>query len=716
MQIRVVCLCLILIRLPLSAGAQTGSEDLVLADFEGQSWGEWTATGTAFGTGPAHGTLPGQMPVEGFLGQGLVNSFNGGDASTGTLTSPPFQIQRKYISFLIGGGGWSNKTCLNLLLDEKVVRTATGPNTAPGGSETLAPGFWRVDELKGKTARLQIVDDATGGWGHINADHILQTDHKPPENLKNASRNFALQKRYLLIPVKNGAHKRQVSLSFNGKTKVKNEIELANAEPDWWAFIDVSAWRGKSATLQVDELPEDSRALEQIEQNDNLKNAGELYQESLRQQFHFSSRRGWNNDPNGLVFFKGEYHLFYQHNPYGWSWGNMHWGHAVSRDLMHWEELPDALEPDDLGPMFSGSAVVDWANTSGLGTPNQPAQVLVYTAAGNQAVQCLAYSTDGRRFNKFSANPVIRQMTSGNRDPKVMWHEPTKKWIMCLYVERNNVHTIQFLSSPNLRDWTPLSRVDGFFECPDFFQLPVDGDTSNKKWVLTAANSDYMLGSFDGTTFRPESKILKGQLGRGFYAAQTYSDLPPTDGRRIQIGWFQTETRGMPFNQSMTIPLELKLLSTSDGPRLTWQPAREVASLRSKTNKLNPGTLTAGSPDPFAKLKAELVELRCEFEPEKSADVTFDVHGATITYKSANQELVVNGHRAAAPLRNGKQRLIVFCDRASLEIFASDGLAYVPFPFIPKSQDHSLSLRTTGGGVHFTSLEIHELHSAWSAR
>jgi sucrose-6-phosphate hydrolase SacC (GH32 family) len=654
------------------------------------------------------------MQVDGFKGHGLVNSFYKGDKTTGTLTSPEFKIERRFISFLIGGGGWSNLTCMNLLVDGKIARTATGPNIQAGGSEMLAPASWDVSELAGRTVRIEIVDNATGGWGHINVDHIVQTDRRPPQLLTNAERRFKIEKRYLNLPIKNGAPKRNVTSLVDGFVEVKNDIELAKAEPDWWAFTDVSAWRGKTVTLRVDKLPEDSTALSSIEQSDSIKDTENLYREPLRGQFHFSSRRGWNNDPNGMIFFNGEYHLFYQHNPYGWNWGNMHWGHAVSRDMVHWQELPDALSPDELGPMFSGSAVVDWANTSGFGKPGRPAQVLVYTAAGNPTVQCIAFSTDGRHYTKFAGNPVVKQITRGNRDPKVMWHEPTKKWVMCLYVERNNVHTIHFLGSINLKDWTLMSQTEGFFECPDFFELPIDGDTLKKKWVLTAASSEYMVGSFDGTKFTPETSKLPGHRGVGFYAAQTFSNIPADDGRHIQIGWFQTATPGMPFNQSMTIPLELKLTSTSDGPRLTWTPVKELASLRAKSHSLDPVTLQPGSANPLAGVKAELIELRAGFEPDGTSEVVFTVRGATILYDAKKQELAVNDHRAPAPLRGGKQQITIYCDRTGLEVFASDGLTYIPMPFIPKAGDLALGLRIKGGSAKFTALQVHELKSAWS--
>ena len=524
----------------------------------------------------------------------------------------------------------------------------------------------------------------------------------------------------LNIPITNGAPKRQVTLQVDGRVEVKNDIELADAKADWWAFMDVSAWHGKIVTLQVDKLPEDSQALHAVEPANFIKNAEDLYREPLRGQFHFSSRRGWNNDPNGLVYFNGEYHLFYQHNPYGWGWGNMHWGQAVSRDMVHWEELGDKLLPDQFGPMFSGSAVVDWNNTSGLGKDGKPPLVLIYTAAGNPSVQCIASSVDGRTFTKYDRNPVVKEITGGNRDPKVFWHEPTKKWVMVLYVSLNKTHTIHFLTSPNLREWTLASTTANdtgknnfLYECPDFFELAVDGDGANRKWVLTAANSEYSIGTFDGTKFTPEQTKVPGHLGKGFYAAQTFSDIPGMDGRRIQIGWFQTDTKGMAFNQSMTIPFELKLTATPKGPRLTFTPVVELEQLRVKTHAFDAVTLRQDRFNPLAKLKGELVELRAEFEPGESSELAFSIRGATILYDAKKQELVVNNHRARAPLMDGKQRLTIFCDRAGLEVFASNGLTYVPMPFTPKANDVTLGVQTKGGDVRFTSLRLHELKSAW---
>ena len=705
---------LILLTLFALTTAGWAAEEIVVADFEDDSYGTWKITGEAFGPGPARGALPGQMQVEGFKGKGLIDSFFKGDASTGTLTSPEFKIQRKFIGFLIGGGKSEEKLSLNLLVDGKVVRQATGPNDKAGGSEILSSESWDVSEFAGQNAVIQIVDRATEGWGHINVDHIVQTDRRPPGWVIDAKREFRIEKRYLNLPIKNGTT-RKVTTWVEGRVEVRNDIGLADAAPDWWAPMDVSAWRGKTVTLQVDRLSEDSAALSAIEPSDSLKDSESLYRESLRGQFHFSPQHGWNNDPNGMVYFNGEYHLFFQHNPYGWGWGNMHWGQAVSRDLVHWQELGDKLAPDDMGPMFSGSAVVDWKNTSGLGKGGKPPLVLIYTAAGNPTVQCIASSIDGRHFSKFSGNPVLKQISAGNRDPKVFWHSPTKNWVMPLYVETNKIHTIHFFGSANLKDWNYLSQSEGFYECPDFFELPVDGDETKKKWVLAAASSEYRVGTFDGTTFTPETPKLPGHRGRGFYAPQTFSDISPKDGRRIQIGWFQTETKGMPFNQSMTLPLELRLTATAEGPRLTFTPVKELAALRAKSHTLDGITLTPDSPNPLGAVRAELVELRAEFEPSDASEVAFTLRGATIVYDARKQELVVNGHRTPAPLRAGKQRLILYCDRTGLEVFASDGLVYVPMPFQPKADDLTLGVQAKAGSVKFSALKVHQLKSAWAS-
>ncbi|MGC8887960.1 MAG: hypothetical protein ACP5MG_12465 [Verrucomicrobiia bacterium] len=504
------------------------------------------------------------------------------------------------------------------------------------------------------------------------------------QNQTAAERSLTIEKRYLLFPVKSASDnhpKQRVTLLVDGIVVRDFDINLTDF-PDWYAHLDVSGWKGKRATLRADKLPQNVNTLDLVAQSDEIWNIADLYKESLRAQFHFSPRRGWNNDPNGLVFADGFYHLYFQHNPFGWSWGNMHWGHAVSRDLVHWTELPIAIYPFKYGDWaWSGSAVVDHHNTSGWKKGTNDLIVAAYTSTGRG--ECIVYSNDGgKTFTEFEANPVVKHI---GRDPRLLWFAPAKHWIMAVYDEFNKEHHIAFYTSLDLKQWTFQSRIAGFFECPDIFEL-------NGKWVLTAANSDYMIGAFDGKKFTPETPKLKGHRGRGFYAAQTYSNDPK--GRVVQIGWLQTETRGMPFNQAMSLPMELKLHQTPDGFRLGWHPIQELKLLRDGNNQA----------DTIDKFRSELIELRSEFE----GDATFTIRGAKIQYDSSKQEIDVNGHRAPAPLIDGKQQIIIYVDRTALEIFISDGLTYIPMPFIPKSDNQTVAVN---GNIK--SIELYRLKSIW---
>ncbi len=686
--------------------------DIVLADFEGRDYGAWTVTGDAFGNGPAPGTLPNQMPVDGFQGHGLVNSFQRGDDGTGTLTSPPFRIERQYLRFLIGGGRNPEALALNLLVDGRVARSATGPNDRPGGSEHLDWDQWDLGDLAGRMARIQIVDQAKGGWGHLNVDQLVLTDRPLPAARTNLMREFLAERRYLNFPVRNGAPKRRVRVEVGELTLREFDIELADDNPDFWVFLNLEPFQGKRIVVKVDRLPADSLALAAIDQSDRFRGETELYRESLRPQIHFSSRRGWNNDPNGLVYYRGEYHLFYQHNPYGWDWGNMHWGHAVSPDLVHWRELPIALYPqryDDW--VFSGSAVVDAANTSGFKTGRDDVLVAAYTSTGRG--ESIAYSNDrGRTWVDYAGNPVVKHQ---GRDPRLFWHEGTRRWCMAVYDEYQGGRYIAFYSSADLKQWTFQSRIEGFFECPDIFRLPVDAGAGGKgkpgaaKWVLTAASSEYRLGQFDGREFVPETPKLPGHRGEAFYAAQTFSDMP--DGRRVQIGWGQMPTPGMPFNQMMMFPCELTLRTLPDGVRLCWQPVEELARLRQYTHRIKDSQLEPGI-DPLRRIAIGAADIQLEFEPAAGRVLTLKLAGVDVRYEADSGELVCKKYRVPLRTIKGGVRLQVLVDRTSLEIFGNDGEVYMPI-HRPPPTGRSVELEVTGGPVPLRSLVVHELRSIW---
>lgn len=677
--------------------------DIVLANFEGASYGAWSATGEAFGAGPARGTLPNQMTVSGFTGTGLANSFRGGDQATGTLTSPPFKIERRYLRFLLGGGKDEENLVIRLRIGARVIRWATGPNDRPGGSEQLSLHSWDLQAFRGETATIEIVDQATGGWGHINVDEIVLTDKKPPELIRNVTRELRITGQYLNLPIKNGAPKRWMTVSLPGEPDRRFDIELADGKPDWWAFIDVSRWNGKSAKIVVDELREDSKGLSSISTNKEIKESKDLYRETLRPQFHFTARRGWLNDPNGMVFYKGEYHLFYQHNPYGWGWGNMSWGHAVSKDLVHWQELPVALDPDPSGTMYSGSAVVDWNDTAGFG---KESLVAMYTAAGKPFTQGTAYSLDkGRTWTKYSGNPTLPFIEAENRDPKIVWHEPTKKWVMSLYLDRED---FAIFVSPDLKKWEQTDEVTlpGTSECPNFFPMPVAGNPKLTKWVFFGANGGYLVGDFDGRKFKPEGPIKRMQHGNCWYAAQVFSDIPESDGRTILIPWGQQALPGMPFNQIMGIPVEQTLRQTDTGFVVDSIPVRELKSLRSAAKDL---TSQIGK-----RIEAgELFEFETTIEPGADGIAEFNVRGVPITYDATKSEMSCLDRKAELKPIDGKIHLRVLVDRTTIDIFGNDGRLYMPMGKILDPKDRSLTVAAKQGSPKVLSLTHYGLKSIW---
>ncbi len=316
-----------------------------------------------------------------------------------------------------------------------------------------------------------------------------------------------------------------------------------------------------------------------------------LYDETYRPQYHFTPARNFLSDPNGLVYYDGEYHLFYQYFLYPFeppiTGPTQRWAHAVSTDLIHWEKLPIAIEPHGGGNIWSGSAVVDWQNSSGLQAGNEPPLVAFYTWQ-KDFTQRLVYSNDrGRTWSEYAGNPVVPNLARAHdRDPKVFWHEPTKRWVMVLFA-RNFV----FLLSDDLKQWEKVSEIrPPSGECPDMFELPVDGNPDRKKWVLLGATGEYDVGTFDGTRFTklhgPHVTDWSGPQLKQFYATQTWSDIPDEDGRRIQIACMRDRPRmhrDMPFRNQMTIPCSLSLRTTPEGVRLFRWPVREFEQLRRET-------------------------------------------------------------------------------------------------------------------------------------
>jgi fructan beta-fructosidase len=725
-------------------------DDILIADFEGPDYGAWVVEGTAFGYGPAQGTLPNQMTVSGYEGKGLVNSFFGGDGTTGKLTSPAFRLERPYLSFLIGGGG-GDGLAINLLVDGEVVRSAKGPNIRPGGSEQLEWMSWDIADWLGKEAKIEIVDEATGGWGHINVDHSVLTNQK--KTLVEKDRTILVDQEFVLFPVKKGASKRWIRVYIDDQWVQEFFVELcpANERPDFYANLSVETWHNKNVKFVVEKVSESYQGLDGILLSDkpvgqivqNLRDGKiaygvdvPLYSESLRPQFHFTPRTGWTNDPNGLVWYNGTWHLFYQHNPWGTDWGNMTWGHATSPDLLHWTEHADAIHIDPLGTIFSGSGVVDWNNTSGLQDGDEKPILLFYTQDGPSArfghpvSQSLAYSTDGgKTFKKHAKNPIIPHIIGGNRDPKVIWHEPSKQWILALYMDGEDY---ALFGSPNAIDWTKLCDIKnlGCSECPDFFPLAVDGDSKNVKWVFWGGNGKYLIGSFDGTTFTKETEPLTNKYGGNDYAAMTFSDAP--DGRRIQLSWMSGgQYPGMPFNQQFTIPRELTLRTTTDGVRLFMEPVKEVESLRNQMIATNGVAVISPGKDWFMPFASRIYSV-VTHSPQCDIELTVDVgkveqlvirmRNQTVLYDAQKGRIELDTISAPLTAKDGILKLRILYDRTSIELFAQDGEAQITKCFIRKTNASvkdlqefykGITISTVGGEAKILDAKTWGLSSIW---
>jgi fructan beta-fructosidase len=446
-----------------------------------------------------------------------------------------------------------------------------------------------------------------------------------------------------------------------------------------------------------------------------------LYDETHRPQFHFTPPKNWINDPNGLVYFEGEYHLFFQHNPHSVTWGNMTWGHAVSPDLVHWEQLPYAIEPDQLGTIFSGSAVVDWHNSAGFGTTDVPALVAFYTSAGSHAsnpvpfTQSIAYSNDrGRTWTKYAGNPVIGHIRASNRDPKVIWHPQSKRWIMALYLDGND-YTL--FASIDLKSWAHLGDLNlpGVTECPDFFPLAIDGRQDQIQWVYWGADGGYLLGDFDGRAFTPQTTVIKAEYGPNGYAAQTWSDIPASDGRRLQIAWMRGgKYPAMPFNQQLSFPVELTLKTLPQGIRLCRQPVAEIAALYGQVHRWQDHTLAAGD-NLYPPGTAELFDIDIELAAETDAVFSTIIRGIELRYDADNQTLSFQGTTAPLPPENGRVRLRLLVDRTSLEIFGNSGDVSLSLCFLPEAADRNLVFRADKS-MQISRIEARELNSAWPNR
>jgi len=454
------------------------------------------------------------------------------------------------------------------------------------------------------------------------------------------------------------------------------------------------------------------------------------YDEKYRPQFHFTPEKNWHNDPNGLVYYDGEYHMFYQYNPNGTEWGFMHWGHAVSTDLVHWEHLPIALYPDENSTdkerctAYSGSAIVDENNL--LGKQKGITKTLVAFYTSQHCGQRIAYSTDkGRTWEKYEDNPIIAYDESDDaRDPKVFWHAPSNKWVMVLYRklnENDNSKGVSIYTSENLLDWEWKSHVPGFYECPDLVKFKVTNRPNETVWVLFDGDGSYIMGDFDGENFTPSSGKIKSDWGKNYYATQTWSNIPEIDGRVLQIAWMRGgKFPDMPFNGLMTFPSELSVTKLPAGYKLIRKPAAEIEQLYDKHYDWSDKNLIPGLNKNLVKsVSGDCLRIVGEFDLKTSDNFGFMVRnsnknaGAEILYNAKRGVLTVLGSSVPLLPIDNKIKLDILLDRASIEIYANDGQAVVSNCFTPEEKSDDVVLYTNGGELGVIQLDIYKLKSIW---
>ncbi len=477
------------------------------------------------------------------------------------------------------------------------------------------------------------------------------------------------------------------------------------------------------------------------------------YTEKYRPAYHFTPEKNWMNDPNGLVYYQGEYHLFYQYNPYGNTWGHMSWGHAISKDLLQWEQLPVALEeyPDaltgDSTMIFSGTALVDKNNTSGL-CEGKDCLIAIYTShvhkngEGKTQHQSLAYSNDkGLTWKRNDKNPILDIQRKDFRDPKVFWYEPQQKWVMATVIP--DLYKVRFYESKNLLEWKqlsefgPLGDTSRIWECPDLYELPIENNPGKTKWVLSLSGGhpqspkfvgmQYFVGRFDGTNFTPDDpqqSAIYVDHGKDFYAGIVYNNIPKSDERTIMIGWVNNWTYGgqlptSPWRSAMSLPRVLTLKETESGLRLIQTPITEIANLR--TEMIIDSTFSIGT-----------AEIELDLDTENSEEIGIRV------FKSGDEQTVI-GYRIKEQIlfldrRNsgnvnfnpdfasieevklkpvdGKIKLHIFIDQSIIEVFANDGEATISDYAFPEQLDYKIETYSKGGKAPL--FKLWKLKSVWS--
>jgi fructan beta-fructosidase len=515
-----------------------------------------------------------------------------------------------------------------------------------------------------------------------------------------------------------------VSIDVDGKPYLAvADTLITSSDPDHWRFIDLKLMQGKALSVKI-EGP-GAAAIDLVKVSDTIPGKYPLYHEPGRPKVHFSPPRGSLNDPCGMIYYEGQWHMYYAAKRFSNSdMGNPNsmWGHATSTDLLHWEEQPIFLPAVEGEYSFwTGGAAVDVENTTGLGRPGKPA--IVYSANnggwGASYTQCIFVSTDGGMTALWNPEMMYKPLPKedarrggGTRDPMILWWAPEKKWVMVVHNDpTGNKGGFYFFESGDLKNWTETSVLEDQLECPNLFSLPVDGNKENMRWVVFGSQNPYQIGKFDGKAFVPDDKNntkIRAHFGQ-FSSSQVFANAP--GGRIVQVGWAHCCWYETEFSQMAAFPLELSLRTTPEGVRMYQAFIPELAELRNQGSKQKDAVVKAGTPLKVGDV-SQPAEIVAEFDPGSASQVTFTGAELNISWSALNQELEVNGERINRSPKDGSVALHILLDIPSVEVVTGAG------DYIIKGRDYRklgekspMEIRAEGGDVQFSRLEFHPLKS-----
>jgi len=474
--------------------------------------------------------------------------------------------------------------------------------------------------------------------------------------------------KYLVFPVNHYLTPKKLTVTHGQTRPYRLNLQIDNLNPDFEAFVDVSRFMGKTVSLScAPEMELQFREADEIDLPD-------LYKEELRPQVHYSPKCGYMNDPNGMLYLDGEYHLFYQHNPAAPlpDRENVHWGHAVSRDMFHWEEKDAALFPDERGSMYSGSAVVDDKNILGKAKAGEKTVVMYYTGNCDPYGQYASYTTDGfKTVSRLKDTAVVPHMEGRNRDPNVTWCQELGAYVMVLYLARTE---FVLLRSEDLEHWTEVQRfsLPEDIECPDFF--PLCDQNGKRKWVFMGGADAYLVGDFADGKFVPSQEAQKLHFGQSAYAGQSFNNMP--DGRVVRMYWVRWFLNTPRFDGMMSVPVEITLQECGSKHRLLANPAKEIAAIMGEGLTEANLTLSVGESKKFA-LSERAQYIRIRGQRLKEGTIALRLFGRIIKIDFTQNH--VRMRASVAPLDTGREDfdLTIITDRCSVEMFVDGGVSFI---------------------------------------